>query len=190
MITAWYTPLATASVAERTLGIIPPVMWPSAISPSIWPTVSARIVRPVTCTPGTLLTKISLLASTADGDPRGHVIGVDVVGQAIVAQRDRRNDRGQAQVDELQQRLAVDRADFTHATQAAAVDREGSTRTRPMSTPLSPSASTPPFTSQRTSRVFTTPFSTISTSRRLSSLGRRAAPRPSRSRRRAARAGR
>ncbi len=68
-MTAWYTPLSTASVAERTFGIIPPVMWPSAISSSICLTVSARIVRLVTCTPGTLLTNTSRAASTALATP-------------------------------------------------------------------------------------------------------------------------
>ena len=76
----------------------------------------------------------------------------------------------QPQVEQLQQRFAVDVLHLAHPAQALTLIERGVTRTRPMSTPLNPSASTPPLTNRRTSRVFTTPLSTISTRRRLSSL--------------------
>ena len=67
-MTAWYTPLSTASVKRRDH---PPVIWPSAISP-ICLTVSAH--RPLVTAPGTLLTNTSRAPDSLNAG--GHVVAL------------------------------------------------------------------------------------------------------------------
>ena len=91
-----------------TLGIMPPVIVPSAIRPRI-SSIRNSLMSSLflSRTPGNVGQEQETLGPERAGDGAGEGIGVDVVGLAIGALRDRRQDRDQFAAEDLLQHSRI-----------------------------------------------------------------------------------
>jgi hypothetical protein len=96
-ITAASTPASTAATQVSTFGIMPPVIVPSAFNASIRPGSRSVSRAPVLVQhSGHVGQQEEARRAQRAGDRPRHRVGVDVVGRAIGAERDRRDDRDEA----------------------------------------------------------------------------------------------